>query len=74
MNRVPFPAGAKCILFAQTFTTVLPPAQRIPAFFLLGLLRPEREADHSPVSTVEVKKLRNFATSSAIRLHGLVLN
>jgi hypothetical protein len=38
-----------------------------------GVKRPGREADHSPPTSVEVKKIWNYTYTSS-RLHGVALN
>jgi hypothetical protein len=40
----------------------------------LGIKRPEREADHSPPSSAEVKECVELHRYSLIRLHGVVLS
>jgi hypothetical protein len=37
------------------------------------LKRPEREADHSPPSSAEVKNAWSYTSTTKIRLHGVVL-
>jgi hypothetical protein len=39
-----------------------------------GLKRPEREADHSPPSSAEVKECVELYLHSPIRLHGVVFS
>jgi hypothetical protein len=39
-----------------------------------GVKRPEREADHSPPSSVKVKECVELYIYSPIRLHGVVLS
>jgi hypothetical protein len=39
----------------------------------LGVKRPEREADHSPPSSAEVKDAWSYTTTPPICLHGVVL-
>jgi hypothetical protein len=43
-------------------------------FFPLRAKRPEREADHLPPSSAEVKKRWSYSSYPPIRLHGVVLN
>jgi hypothetical protein len=50
-----------------------PPNQRVPGAFSLGVKRLESEADHSPPTSAEVKKVGLYI-HSPIRLHGVVLN
>jgi hypothetical protein len=38
-----------------------------------GVKRPEREVDHSPLTSAEIKKMWIY-TSTPTRLHGVVLN
>jgi hypothetical protein len=38
-----------------------------------GVKRPDREVDHSPPTSAEVKKMWIY-TATSIRLHGVVLN
>jgi hypothetical protein len=42
--------------------------------FSLGLKRLEREADHSPPSSAEVKNAWSYTSTPPIRLHGVVLS
>jgi hypothetical protein len=39
-----------------------------------GVKRPGREADHSPPTSAEVKKMWIYTSTPLIRLHGFVLN
>jgi hypothetical protein len=39
-----------------------------------GVKRPGREADHSPLSSAEVKECLELYVHSPIRLHGVVLS
>jgi hypothetical protein len=39
-----------------------------------GVKRPGREADHSPPTSVEVKKILVYTSTPPISLHGVVLN
>jgi hypothetical protein len=48
-----------------------PPIQWIPKALFPGIKRPDRQADHSPPSSVEVKNARSFALP--IRPNGVVL-
>jgi hypothetical protein len=50
-----------------------PPIQWVPGALSTGVNRPGREADHSPPTSAEVKKMWIY-TSTPIRLHGVVLN
>jgi hypothetical protein len=51
-----------------------PPIQWVPGALSLGVKRPEREADHSPPSSAEVKNAWSYTTTLPIRLHGVVLS
>jgi hypothetical protein len=46
----------------------------IPGALSLGVKRPEREAEHSPLSSTEVKECIELYLHSPIRLHGVVLS
>jgi hypothetical protein len=50
-----------------------PPIQWVPGALSPGVKQPEREVDHSPPTSTEVKKMWIY-TSTPIRLHGVVLN
>jgi hypothetical protein len=39
-----------------------------------GVKRPRREADHSPLTIDEVKKIWIYTSTPPIHLHGVVLN
>jgi hypothetical protein len=43
-------------------------------FLSLGVKRPEREADHSPPSSAEVKECVELYFHSPIRLHDVLLS
>jgi hypothetical protein len=49
------------------------PIQWVPGALSLGVKRPEREADHSPPSSAEVKECVELYLHSPTRLHGMVL-
>jgi hypothetical protein len=51
-----------------------PPIRWVPGPVSLGVKRPEREADHSPPSSAEVKGCLVLYLHSSIRLHGVVIN
>jgi hypothetical protein len=51
-----------------------PPLQWVAGALSLGVKRPEREADHSPPSSAEVKECVELYLHSPIRLHGVVLS
>jgi hypothetical protein len=59
-STVRFPAGAGIFLFTPVSGTALepthPPIQWVPGALSLEVKRPEREADHSPPSSAEVKE------------------
>jgi hypothetical protein len=50
-----------------------PPIQCVEGALSMGVKRPERETDHSPPSSAEVKECVELYLHSPIRLHGLVL-
>jgi hypothetical protein len=51
-----------------------PPTQWVPGALSLGVKLPEREADHSPPSSAEVKECMELHLHSLIRLRGVVLS
>jgi hypothetical protein len=53
-----------------------PPAsyQWVPAALSLGVKRLRCEADHSPISSAEVKNAWSYTSTPPIRLHGVVLS
>jgi hypothetical protein len=59
-SRVRFPAGAENFFFTSVFRKALgpahPPTQCVPGAFSLEVKRQRREADHSPLSSAEVKE------------------
>jgi hypothetical protein len=75
--RVRFPAGLGIFLFTTASRTALgptqPPIQWVPGALSLGVKRPEREDEHSPPSSAEVKCVELYL-HSPIRLHGVVLS
>jgi hypothetical protein len=75
---VRFPAGPGIFLFTTASRTALgpaqPPIQWVLGVLSLGVKRPGREADHSPLSSAEVKECVELYLHSPIRLHGVVLN
>jgi hypothetical protein len=77
-SRVRFPAGAGNFLFTTAFGTALgptrPPIQWVPGPLSLGVKRREREVDHSPPSSAEVKVCVELYLHSPIRLHGVDLS
>jgi hypothetical protein len=49
-----------------------PPIQWVPGAISPGIKRPGREADHSPLTSAEVKEIWIYtSTHSPIRLHGI---
>jgi hypothetical protein len=65
---VRFRAGAGILLCATTSRSALgptqPPIQWVPAALFLGVKRPERETDHSPLSSAEVKHAWSYTSTS----------
>jgi hypothetical protein len=57
-----------------TLGSTQPPIQWVPGALSLGIMRPGREADHSPPSSAEVKECVELYIHSSIRLHGVVLS
>jgi hypothetical protein len=59
-SRVRFLAGLGIFFFTTVFRTAVgptqPPIQWVPGALPLGVKRPGREADHSPLSSAEVKE------------------
>jgi hypothetical protein len=51
-----------------------PPMQLVPWALSPGVKRQRREADHSPLTSVEVKKTWIYTATPPIRLHGVVLS
>jgi hypothetical protein len=50
------------------------PVQRVTGALSLGVKRPGREANRSPLSSAEVKNAWSCTSTLPIHLHGLVLN
>jgi hypothetical protein len=48
--------------------------QWVPGVLSLGVKRPGHEADHSRPSSAKVKNAWGYASTSPIRLHGVVLS
>jgi hypothetical protein len=78
-SRVRFPAGVGN--FSLHHRCVQNGSGAQPASYLMGtrgsfpgVKRPEREADHSPPSSAEVKNAWSYTTASPIRLHGVMLS
>jgi hypothetical protein len=69
--------GLGIFLFTTVSRTALgpakPPIQWVPGALSLGVKSPGREADHSPVSSAEVKNAWSYIFTPPIRLHGVVL-
>jgi hypothetical protein len=51
-----------------------PPIQWVPGTLSLGVQRPEREADHSPTSSAEVKNVWSYTFIPPIRFRYMVLS
>jgi len=51
-----------------------PPIQWAKRALSLGVKRKEREANHSPPSSAEVKECMELYLRSPVRLHGVVLS
>jgi len=51
-----------------------PAIQRVPASLSLGVKRPDRENDHSPPSSAEVKDAWSYTSTISIGLHVVVLS
>jgi hypothetical protein len=74
--RVPAEAGK--FLFTIAFIPALgptqPPIQLVPRVLSLGVKLPEREANHPPTSSADVKKWVELYLYSPVRLHAMVLS
>jgi hypothetical protein len=70
--------GLEIFLFTTVSRTALgptqPPIQWVPGALSLGIKQPERQADHLPPSTAEVKNAWSYTSIPPIRLHGVVLS
>jgi hypothetical protein len=70
--------GLGIFLFTTASTTALgpnqPPTQWVPEALSLGVKQSGREADHSPLSSTEVKDARSYTSTPPIRLHGVGLS
>jgi hypothetical protein len=70
--------GQEMLLFTIASRTALGPTQLliqwVPGAVSLGVKRPDREADHSPPSSAEIKECVELYLYSPIRLHGVVLS
>jgi hypothetical protein len=78
-SRVRFPGGGLGIFLFTTASrkalgSTQHPIQWVPGALSLGLKLPQREADHSPPSSVEVKNEWRYTFTPPIRLHGVVLS
>jgi hypothetical protein len=77
-SRVRFPAGLKIFPFTIASRTVLEPTQPsiqwVPWALSLGVKLPEREADHLPPSSAEVKEWVELYLHSPIPLHSVVFS
>jgi hypothetical protein len=51
-----------------------PPVQWVPGALSLRIKRPGLEADHSPLSNVEVKNVWSYTSTPPTRLHAVVLS
>jgi hypothetical protein len=51
-----------------------PPIQWVPGALSLGVKQPEREVDHSPPCSAEVKNAWSYTSIPPVRLHGVVLS
>jgi len=51
-----------------------PPSQWVPGALSPGLMRPEREACHSPPSCTEVKKAWGYTSTLPVCISGMVLD
>jgi hypothetical protein len=73
-DRSSSPNGGKNVHLSMSSRPALwptqPPIQWVPEAHSSGVKRPGHEADHSPPTSAEVKKM----WVSPIRLHGAVLN
>jgi hypothetical protein len=65
-------------MFATVSRLVLestkPPIQWVPEVLSQGVKQPGHEADHSPLSSAEVKNIWSHASTSLICLHGMMLS
>jgi hypothetical protein len=77
-SRVRLPAGLEIFIFTTVSRTALgptqPPIQWVLGAISLRVKRPDREADHSPPSSAEVKECVELYLHYQIRLHGVVLS
>jgi hypothetical protein len=54
--------------------SILHSVQTDPGALSRRVKRPGREAEHSPLSSVQVKNAWSYTFTRSIRLHGVVLN
>jgi len=70
--------GLGIFLFTTASRTVLgltqPPIQWVRGALSLGVNRPERKANHSPPSSIEVKEFVSYTSTPPIRLHSVAIN
>jgi hypothetical protein len=61
------PVGARFFLLSTSSRPVLkptqPPMQKVPVALCLGVIRPGREADHSPPTSVEVRNTGRYKST-----------
>jgi hypothetical protein len=72
------PGRVKNFLFCTSSRPALgptqPPIQRVPGAVSSRVKRPEREVDHSPPTSAEVKKMWIYKSIHSICLQGVLLN
>jgi hypothetical protein len=77
-GRSSSPGGGKDFLFSMPFRPALGPTQHpiqwVPGAFSPGVERPGREADHSPSTSGEVKRMWIYTSTPPYPLQGVVLN
>jgi hypothetical protein len=73
-----FRLGLGIFLLTTVSRTALGPTQPliqwVSGALSLGVMQPGCEADHSPLSSAEVKNVWSYTSTPPIRLHGVVLN
>jgi hypothetical protein len=76
-GRGSIPGSGKIFLFSAgsglTLGPTQPPIQWVPRIISLGLKRPGRDGDHSPLLAPRSRTMELYL-HSPIRLHGVVLN
>jgi hypothetical protein len=76
--RVQVPVGARIYISPCRPDRLWGPLNLLPngywGLFPRGVKRPGREADHSPPTSADVKKMWGYTSTPPIRLHGSVLN